>query len=200
MNFIFHQGKPAAPVLVLLHGTGGDERSLLDLGHDLDPQASLLGIRGNVLENGMPRYFKRLAEGIYDEEDLMFRGQELAAFIQEVAKEKGFSIEQVVLVGYSNGANIALNLLLEFSALFQKAILYHPMYPVSKLPNHLLAQTNVFMSFGLKDPIVSVEDSKYVQEIFESRGVQIEYVWTPSHQLTYQEVEKSRKWYEEMGR
>ena len=122
MNFIFHQGKPAAPVLVLLHGTGGDERSLLDLGHDLDPQASLLGIRGNVLENGMPRYFKRLAEGIYDEEDLMFRGQELAAFIQEVAKEKGFSIEQVVLVGYSNGANIALNLLLEFSVLFQKAI------------------------------------------------------------------------------
>ena len=75
MNFIFHQGKPAAPVLVLLHGTGGDERSLLDLGHDLDPQASLLGIRGNVLENGMPRYFKRLAEGIYDEEDLMFRGK-----------------------------------------------------------------------------------------------------------------------------
>ncbi len=68
----------------------------------------------------MPRYFKRLSEGIYDEEDLMFRGQELAAFIQEVAKEKGFSIEQVVLVGYSNGANIALNLLLEFSALFQK--------------------------------------------------------------------------------
>lgn len=200
MKFIFHQGKPAAPVLVLLHGTGGDERSLLELGHELDPQASLLGIRGNVLENGMPRYFKRLAEGIYDEEDLMFRGQELAALIQEVAKEKGFSIEQVVLVGYSNGANIALNLLLEFSALFQKAILYHPMYPVSKLPNPVLSQTNVFMSFGLNDPIVSVEDSKHVQAILESRGAQIAYVWTPSHQLTYEEVEKSRKWYEEMGR
>ena len=164
MNFIFHQGKPAAPVLVLLHGTGGDERSLLDLGHDLDPQASLLGIRGNVLENGMPRYFKRLAEGIYDEEDLMFRGQELAAFIQEVAKEK---------VSQSNKLSWLVTLMEPIlrsiycwnSVLFSKAILYHPMYPVSKLPNHLLAQTNVFMSLGLKDPIVSVEDSKYVQAI-----------------------------------
>ena len=88
MNFIFHQGKPAAPVLVLLHGTGGDERSLLDLGHDLDPQASLLGIRGNVLENGMPRYFKRLAEGIYDEEDLMFRGKNWQHSFKKSLKKK----------------------------------------------------------------------------------------------------------------
>lgn len=199
MNFVFHQGKPDAPVFVLLHGTGGDEQSLLELGHDLDPEASLLGIRGNILENGMPRYFKRLAEGVYDEEDLMIRGRELAAFIQKIAEEKDFSLEQVLLIGYSNGANIAIHLLLEFSDLFRKAILYHPMYPVTNLPAHPLPQTNVFMSFGQNDPIVSLKESSYVQEIFESRSAQTTHVWTPSHQLTYEEVEQSRAWLERLG-
>ncbi len=143
MKTIYQQGAADAPVLVLLHGTGGDEQSLLEVGKALDPQASLLGIRGNVLENGMPRYFKRLAEGVYDEADLALRGDELAEFIRQAAKEHHFSLAQVVLVGYSNGANI---------------------------------------------------DSAYVQEIFTSRGAVLSTVWTPSHQLTYEEVEHSRMW------
>ena len=188
MKAIYQQGAADAPVLVLLHGTGGDEQSLLEVGKALDPQASLLGIRGNVLENGMPRYFKRLAEGVYDEADLALRGDELAD------KEYNFSLAQVVLVGYSNGANIAIRLLLNDSDHFKKAILYHAMYPVENVPTNSLPDTHVFLSFGRNDPIVSLADSAYVQEIFTSRGAVLSTVWTPSHQLTYEEVEHSRMW------
>jgi phospholipase/carboxylesterase len=194
MKFIFRQGDPEAPVLVLLHGTGGDEHSLLEVGHRLNPGASLLGVRGNILENGLPRYFKRLAEGVYDEEDLNIQGKKLAQFIQEIAAEKGFSLAQVFLIGYSNGANIALHLLLTFSNLFRKGILYHPMYPIAQLPKNSLARLKIFMSFGKNDPIVSIEESNYVQEIVETRGAQTCYFWTPSHRLTHGEVEASREW------
>lgn len=194
MKAIYQQGAADAPVLVLLHGTGGDEQSLLEVGKALDPQASLLGIRGNVLENGMSRYFKRLAEGVYDEADLALRGDELANFIRQAAKEHHFSLAQVVLVGYSNGANIAIRLLLNDSDHFKKAILYHAMYPVENLPTNSLPDTHVFLSFGRNDPIVSLADSAYVQEIFTSRGAVLSTVWTPSHQLTYEEVEHSRTW------
>ena len=194
MKAIYQQGAADAPVLVLLHGTGGDEQSLLEVGKTLDPRASLLGIRGNVLENGMPRYFKRLAEGVYDETDLALRGDELADFIRQAAKEYNFSLAQVVLVGYSNGANIAIRLLLNDSDHFKKAILYRAMYPVDNLPTNSLSDTHVFLSFGRNDPIVSLADSAYVQEIFTSRGAVLSTVWTPSHQLTYEEVEHSRTW------
>ncbi len=117
MKAIYQQGAADAPVLVLLHGTGGDEQSLLEVGKALDPQASLLGIRGNVLENGMPRYFKRL-EGVYDEADLALRGDELADFIRQAAKEYNF-ISPSGTGGYSNGANIAIRLLLNDSDHFK---------------------------------------------------------------------------------
>src|SRR5438045_5914803 len=111
-RFVPAQKTPARRILLLLHGTGGNENDLLPLGRDLDPSAALLSPRGKVLENGRPRFFRRLAEGVFDEEDLVRRTHELADFISEAAAQYGFDAAKVVAVGYSNGANIAGSFLL----------------------------------------------------------------------------------------
>ena len=98
--------------LLLLHGTGGNERDLIALGRELDPNAGLLSPRGKVLENGMPRFFRRLAEGVFDLEDLKYRTNELSDFVTAAAQHYGFATDQLVAVGYSNGANIAASMLL----------------------------------------------------------------------------------------
>src|SRR5690625_1592958 len=112
MKHIFQKGNdPSKPTLLLLHGTGGTEQDLLPLSENIDPDANILSVRGNVSENGMPRFFRRLAEGVFDEEDLIFRTKELNEFLDEAAETYGFDRDQVVAVGYSNGANIAASLL-----------------------------------------------------------------------------------------
>src|SRR6476646_3067578 len=98
--------------LLLWHGTGGNERDLIPLGREIDPDASLLSPRGKILENGMPRFFRRLAEGVFDLEDLKYRTNELAEFIAAAGEHYGFAADKLVAVGYSNGANIAASLLL----------------------------------------------------------------------------------------
>src|SRR5213593_9983 len=113
--------------LLLLHGTGGNERDLIPLGRELDPNAALLSPRGKVLERGMPRFFRRLAEGVFDLEDLTFRTHELADFIQAASAAYGFDLRRVVAVGFSNGANIAGSLLLLHPGLLPRAALFRPM-------------------------------------------------------------------------
>ncbi len=117
--------------LILLHGTGGTETDLLELGRRLDPEAALLSLRGKVLENGMPRFFRRLAEGVFDQKDLVFRTHELADFIQVAAERYGFNQSQSVAVGYSNGANIAGSILLLRPQTLQGAALLRPMVPLT---------------------------------------------------------------------
>ena len=108
MKHLFQPGRrDGAPVLLLLHGTGGTERDLLPLAQVIDPTAPVLSVRGNVLENGMPRFFRRLAEGVFDEEDLVFRTNELYEHLNAWAGEYGFDRGNVEAVGYSNGANLA---------------------------------------------------------------------------------------------
>src|ERR1700750_382386 len=102
----FGPGK-SSRTLLLLHGTGGNERDLIPLGRELDPNAALLSPRGKVLENGMPRFFRRLAEGVFDFEDLKYRTNELADFVTAAAQHFGLANDQLVAIGYSNGANIA---------------------------------------------------------------------------------------------
>src|SRR5215813_9165263 len=123
--------------LLLLHGTGGNERDLIALGRELDPNAALLSPRGKVLENGMPRFFRRLAEGIFDLEDLKYRTNELADFVAAAAQHYGFATEQLVAVGYSNGANIAAATLLLRPEILPIAILFRAMVPLhpEELPN-----------------------------------------------------------------
>src|SRR5689334_24836751 len=102
----------SAPVLLLLHGTGGDENDLIPLAQELLPGAAILGVRGKVLENGMPRFFRRLAEGVFDLQDLERRTAELAGFIENARRAYGLDGNKLIAVGYSNGANIAASLIL----------------------------------------------------------------------------------------
>ncbi|WP_326008239.1 alpha/beta hydrolase [Staphylococcus haemolyticus] len=148
MEHIYRPGKDNAPTLILLHGTGGDETDLIPLGTALNPNYNLLSIRGEVNENGMNRYFKRIAEGVYDEEDLEYRGQRLLNFIYEAAEQYQFELNRTALVGFSNGSNIAINLMLRDTAPFKKALLFAPLYPIDASTSKDMSDVDVLLSMG----------------------------------------------------
>src|SRR5262245_35308106 len=151
--------------LLLLHGTGGNERDLIPLGRELDPNAALLSPRGKVLENGMPRFFRRLAEGVFDLEDLKFRTNELADFVTTAAKHYGFALDKLVAVGYSNGANIAASMLLLRLEIMNAAILFRAIVPLipAALPD--LSSTHVWIGEGDQDPIVPASEAKNLVDL-----------------------------------
>lgn len=189
MKHIFKQGEQGKPVFLLLHGTGGDERDLLPLAEMLDPSYNVLSVKGEISENGMARYFKRRAEGDYDLEDLEYRGQELYDFIKESSKEYEFNLEDVIPVGFSNGSNMAINLILRESIPFQKALLFAPLYPLDLQDNQKdLSNFKVFLSMGKQDPIVTQEQSERVIEIFKERGAEVHETWVNSHEITQEAV------------
>ncbi|WP_142344237.1 alpha/beta hydrolase [Bacillus cereus] len=200
MKHVFQKGKDTSkPVLLLLHGTGGNELDLLPLAERIDPKASVLSVRGNVLENGMPRFFRRLAEGIFDEEDLVFRTKELNDFLNEAAKTYEFDRDNIVAVGYSNGANIAASLLFHYENALKGAILHHPMVPRRgiELPN--LMEKAVFIAAGTNDPICSPSESEELMMLLENANANVTMHWeNRGHQLTIGEVEKATEWYEKM--
>src|SRR5216110_3498545 len=137
--------------LLLLHGTGGNERDLIPLGRELDPNAALLSPRGKVLENGMPRFFRRLAEGVFDVEDLKHRTNELADFVAAAAEHYGFAADKVVAVGYSNGANIAASLLLLRPEVLSAAVLFRAMVPLVPDTPPNLSAVRVWIGGGTDD-------------------------------------------------
>lgn len=194
-KYIWKKGKKDQPVFVLLHGTGGDEKSLLSVAEFLDPSYNVLSIRGNIDENGMNRYFRRLREGVYDMEDLTFRGKELQSFIEKIVTEKGFSISDVILVGFSNGSNIALNMLLREDNNIKKAILYAPMYPVDLSQNQTdLSRLEVYLSMGKEDPLTSQEANEELIEVFKKRGATPHIYWTKGHELNAEILRDTKEW------
>jgi len=197
MKHIFKEGtNKDKDVLLLLHGTGGNEEGLLQLAEIVDPEASVLSVRGNVLENGMPRFFKRLAEGVFDEEDLIFRTNELNEFLDEAAEKYEFERGNIVAIGYSNGANIAASLLFHFQDALKGAILHHPMVPRRdiELPN--LSGKQVFIAAGTNDPICPQEEAIELQQLLEKAKADVELYWENNgHQLTMSEVEQAHEWY-----
>ncbi len=197
MKHIFKEGtNKDKNVLLLLHGTGGNEEGLLQLAEIVDPEASVLSVRGNVLENGMPRFFKRLAEGVFDEEDLIFRTNELNEFLDEAAEKYKFERDNMVAIGYSNGANIAASLLFHFQDALKGAILHHPMVPRRdiELPN--LSGKQVFIAAGTNDPICPQEEAIELQQLLEKAKADVELYWENNgHQLTRSEVEQAHEWY-----
>jgi len=199
MKHIFQKGtNPAKPTLLLLHGTGGNELDLLPLAGMIDEEASVLSVRGNVLENGMPRFFRRLAEGIFDEEDLVLRTQELNQFLDDCSQKYEFDRDNIIAIGYSNGANIAASLLFHYQHALKAAILHHPMVPRRiELPD--LTGTNVFIAAGTNDPICSPLESKELQALLQEAGATVTLHWeNRGHQLTREEVDAAAKWYKEI--
>ena len=195
MKHIFKQGKENSPVFILLHGTGGDEYNLLSLGEALDSNASMLSIRGDVNENGMLRFFKRQGEGLYDVEDLNQRGEALHNFIIEASQEYNFNLDDAIFVGFSNGSNIAMNILLREDSLINKGALFAPMYPVDLSNNHKdMKDVSVYLSMGKNDPIVPLADSENVVNIFKERHANITQFWVNSHELNAATVIEAKKW------
>ncbi|WP_059105180.1 alpha/beta hydrolase [Shouchella shacheensis] len=185
------------PTFVLLHGTGGNEKDLLPIVNMIDEGASVLGIRGNISENGMPRFFKRLAEGVFDKEDLKLRTDELHAFLEEAATEHGIDRQNLVAIGYSNGANIAANLYYEHGAVFKGAMLFHAMVPQQKeaLPN--LENANVFIGAGKHDPMIPAPETEQLKRDLESAGAAVKTFWTEGgHELMREEIQAAKEWYE----
>lgn len=196
MKYIFKQGSKEKPTLLLLHGTGGNEEDLLSLGNMIDPESSILSVRGNVLENGMPRFFRRLAEGVFDEEDLIFRTKELYDFLNEAAREHGFDRNNVIAIGYSNGANIAGSMLFHYENALRGAILHHPMVPRRGVELPKLQGTPIFIGAGENDPICPSQESIELQTLLANAGADTVIQWERfGHQLTMSEVEAAKEWY-----
>ncbi|GFE42796.1 UNVERIFIED_CONTAM: alpha/beta hydrolase [Streptococcus canis] len=199
MTHLVKTGHPDQPTFILLHGTGGNEESLLSLANFLNPTANFISLRGEVNENGALRFFKRHREGFFDEQDLNTRGQQLKDFLEEQAKAHQFDLSDTVLVGFSNGANMAINLLLADESPFQKAILFAPMYPVdtSKLTEDK-SHLRLFISMGTEDPLVSPTDSQHVLSLFESRGAKVTPFWVTGHEIRLDNLQAAKEWLEQL--
>lgn len=198
MKHLYNEGTNPTTTLLLLHGTGGTEHDLLPIAELIAPTANVLSVRGNVLENGMPRFFRRLAEGVFDEADLIARTEELNDFITKAAHDYGFNRQKVVAIGYSNGANIAGSLLYHYEDALQGAILHHPMVPRRgiELPN--LSGTKVLITAGKQDPMCPPEEAKDLHNMLQNAKAEVETFWTEGgHQLVQEEVNKAKQWYEE---
>ena len=199
-RFLPPKGAPSRRTLLLLHGTGGDENDLLPLGEALDPTAAILSLRGKVLERGMPRFFRRLAEGVFDHEDLVFRTHELAAFLEESAVRYGFAINSLIPAGFSNGANIAASLLLLHPGMLSGAILLSPMVPFEPETSPALKGTRVFIGAGRADPIAPAAQAERLGRILGDAGADVTVHWhAGGHALTPGEVGAARDWIAESG-
>ncbi|WP_146013587.1 alpha/beta hydrolase [Terribacillus saccharophilus] len=197
MKHFFHKGKDSTkPTFLLLHGTGGNELDLLPLAGRVDEDASVLSVRGNVLENGMPRFFRRLAEGVFDEEDLVYRTEELNKFLDEAAAEYNFDRDNIIAIGYLNGANIAASLLFHYQNSLKGAILHHPMVPRRGIELPDLTGNNVFIAAGTNDPICSPAETLELVKLLKEAHADVQLQWENNgHQLTNTEVEAAREWY-----
>jgi phospholipase/carboxylesterase len=181
--------------LLLLHGTGGNENDLLPLGRAIDSDASLLSPRGKVLENGSPRFFRRLAEGIFDEKDVVARAQELANFVSAAAMKHGLDQNTLVAIGYSNGANIASAMMLLGLLKFRGAILFRPVVPLSHPPDISLENCAALICGGRFDPIATPQQVSALAELLRERNAEVEVRMQESgHELTDADLETARDW------
>jgi phospholipase/carboxylesterase len=187
-DFIYELAPGSAPTMVLLHGTGGDENDLLPIGRLIAPGATLLGVRGKVLEHGSPRFFRRLSEGVFDLDDLRFRTNELADFL---VKQPG----PLVALGFSNGANIAAAMLLLRPEVLSAAILLRAMVPLVPDSPPDLSGKRVFLASGIRDPIVPPENASRLAAMLTDYGADVTLKRVNAgHELTRDEIEQAREW------
>ena len=197
-RFIPSQETPPRRVLLLLHGTGGNENDMIPLGRDVDQSAAILSLRGNVLENGMPRFFRRLAEGVFDEEDVIRRANELADFLGAAAAKYSFDPGSLTTVGYSNGANIAAAVLLLRPGVLTRAILFRAMVPLTPATPPALTDTRVLICSGKHDPIVPVENVERLAAMLRQAGGDVTLRFEDAgHQLVFAEIAAAKNWLRE---
>lgn len=194
---LIHEFVPGSSerTLLLLHGTGGNEHDLIPLGRELDPTAALLSPRGKVLENGMPRFFRRVAEGVFDLDDLKKRTHELADFVVGASRHYKLAANHIVAVGYSNGANIATSMLLLRPEILHAGILFRAMVPF--VPDNLtdLSSARVWIGAGNEDPIVPTSEAHRLVELLRSAGADVTlHLLNAGHGLTNGEIEIARDW------
>ena len=181
--------------LLLLHGTGGNEHDLIPLGRELDPAASLLSPRGKVLENDMPRFFRRLAEGVFDLDDLRKRTHELADFVITAGAQYKIDMAKITAVGYSNGANIAASMLLLRPEILSSAILFRAMVPLIPETQPNLSSVRVWIGAGTFDPIVPASETKQLTELLRGGGADVTIrFFQGGHELTHDDVQAAREW------
>ena len=190
----FFPGESGA-TLLLLHGTGGDENDLVPLGRELAPEAAILSPRGKVSEYGAARFFRRLAEGVFDHEDLVFRTHELADFIEATSEEYGFDLSKLVAVGYSNGANTAASLMLLHPGLLRAAVLFRAMVPFEPEDVPDLSGMPIFLAAGRMDRMIPPENTERLVKILREAGADLDLRWrNTGHALTYEEVAEAKEW------
>jgi phospholipase/carboxylesterase len=196
MIHIFKRGKNDK-TLLLLHGTGGNEHDLLSIGNLIDPEANILSLRGQILECGTPRFYKRKSMTAFDFDSLIDETHNLRDFVDDCSRKYKFDRSKIVVIGYSNGANIAASVLFHYEKAFEKAILFHPMVPIRNLELANLNQTHIFIASGHYDQMMPEHEVQELTQMFQSANAIVEVFWTDyGHQLSKEEVLAAKSWYE----
>jgi predicted esterase len=194
-RFSTGEGRNARTTLLLLHGTGGDENDMIPLGESLLPGAAILSPRGAVRERGMPRFFARLAEGVFDLEDLALRTQQLIRFVNGAVARYDLDASRLIAVGFSNGANIAASMMLTGPSVFSHAILFRAMVPFEPREPAKLDGTPVLLSSGEWDPIATPEQARRLQTLLAAAGARpILNFFDAGHELTRGDVSAAASW------
>jgi phospholipase/carboxylesterase len=197
MKHLFIENDTSRPTLVLFHGTGGDEYDLVSIAKMIDSNASILSLRGAVNENGLNRFFKRIKPGVFDEEDLKQQTMKISTFIKQHIETYNLDKNNLIALGYSNGANIISSILMHQPDLLKGALLHHPMVPYKNMTMPKLDKKSIFMAAGENDPICPKDDPLKLTQFFEDAGANVTLKWYyQGHQLTEPEVHDAKAWYE----
>ncbi|MBX5092887.1 alpha/beta hydrolase [Rhizobium lentis] len=190
---LLHAGAPDKPMLVVLHGTGGDENQFFEFGRRLLPEATVLSPRGDVSEYGAARFFRRTGEGVYDMPDLSRATEKMAAYVEAVAGE--YRASAILGLGFSNGANILANVLIE-KGIFDAAVLMHPLIPFQPEARSTLAGRKVLVTAGQRDPIAPVPVTEALSQHLKERGADVSTVWHPGgHEIAPLEINAVREFF-----
>lgn len=189
-----HAGAPGKPILFVLHGTGGDENQFFEFGRRLLPEATIVSPRGDISEYGAARFFKRTGEGVYDMEDLARATEKMAAYVKDLTVDHGAS--QILGLGFSNGANILANVLIE-KGLIDASVLMHPLIPFQPKPNPELSGRRVLITAGQRDPICPVPLTEALAAYFETEKAKVTTEWhAGGHDIRPNEIDAVRTFFE----
>ncbi len=195
MHYLFEKGQPESKKFLLLHGTGGDEYSLVEVARFLAPTSTILSFRGSVKEDGMNRFFKRNGLNQFDYDSLAEETTNLHEAIKTISENEGISISEWIVIGYSNGANIAAHLMLEEQTELRNGLFFHPMSLGKQQHSYDLTDKKVWLSYSENDPIVSSSAISDLIDAFEARHAQLTVHLTHAgHQLTMEELNEAKEW------